>query len=74
MCYSVNNVLHLQRQKCVTTLKVCHLRGIRLNMICTIRDVDCCAHKKSFNTAIPVRNLGPYMRVHYCTDIVHILV
>ena len=33
----------------------------------------CCAHKKSFNTAIPVRSLGPYMRVHYCTDIVHIL-
>ena len=38
-------------------------------MICTIRDVDCCAHKKSFNTAIPVRSLGPYMRVHYCTYI-----
>ena len=37
-------------------------------------DVDCCAHKKSFNTAIPVRSLGPYMRVHYCTYIVHILV
>ena len=43
-------------------------------MICTIRDVDCCAHKKSFDTAIPVRSLGPYMRVHYCTYIVHILV
>ena len=26
-----------------------------------------CAHKKSFNTAIPVRSLGPYMCVHYCT-------
>ena len=26
------------------------------------------------NTAIPVRSLGPYMRVHYCTYIVHILV
>ena len=25
-----------------------------------------CAHKKSFNTAIPVRSLGPYMYVH-CT-------
>ena len=48
--------------------------GFRLNMICTIRDVDCCAHKKSFNTAIPVRSLGPYMYVHYCTYIVHILV
>ena len=24
-----------------------------------------CAHKKSFNTAIPVRSLGPYMYVHY---------
>ena len=23
-----------------------------------------CAHKKSFNTAIPVRSLGPYMYVH----------
>ena len=33
-----------------------------------------CAHKKSFNTAIPVRSLGPYMYVHYCTYIVHILV
>ena len=33
-----------------------------------------CAHKKSFNTAIPVRSLGPYMYVHYCTCIVHILV
>ena len=28
-----------------------------------------CAHKKSFNTAIPVRSLGPYMYVHYCTYI-----
>ena len=28
----------------------------------------------SFNTAIPVRSLGPYMYVHYCTCIVHILV
>ena len=27
-------------------------------MICTIRDVDCCAHKKSFNTAIPVKRRG----------------
>ena len=43
-------------------------------MICTIRDVDCCAYTKSFNTAIPVRSLGPYMCVHYCTCIVHILV
>ena len=25
-----------------------------------------CAHKKPFNTAIPVRSLGPYMYVH-CT-------
>ena len=33
-----------------------------------------CAHKKSFNTAIPVTSLGPYMYVHYCTYIVHILV
>ena len=33
-----------------------------------------CAHKKSFNTAIPVGSLGPYMYVHYCTCIVHILV
>ena len=33
-----------------------------------------CAHKNSFNTAIPVRSLGPYMYVHYCTCIVHILV
>ena len=33
-----------------------------------------CAHKKSFNTAIPVRSLGPYMYVHFCTCIVHILV
>ena len=33
-----------------------------------------CAHKKSFNTAIPVRSLGPYMYVHYYTCIVHILV
>ena len=33
-----------------------------------------CAHKKSFNTAIPVRSLGPYIYVHYCTCIVHILV
>ena len=33
-----------------------------------------CAHKKSFNTAIPIRSLGPYMYVHYCTCIVHILV
>ena len=33
-----------------------------------------CAHKKSFNAAIPVRSLGPYMYVHYCTCIVHILV
>ena len=33
-----------------------------------------CAHKKSFNTAIPVRSLGPYMYVHYCTCIAHILV
>ena len=33
-----------------------------------------CAHKKSFNTAIPVRSLGPYMYVHYCTCIVYILV
>ena len=33
-----------------------------------------CAHKKSFNTEIPVRSLGPYMYVHYCTCIVHILV
>ena len=32
-----------------------------------------CAHKKSFNTAIPVRSLGPYMYVHYCTCIVHFL-
>ena len=24
-----------------------------------------CAHKKSFNTAIPVRSLGHYMCVHY---------
>ena len=30
--------------------------------------------KKSFNTAIPVRSLGPYMRVHYSTYIAHILV
>ena len=30
--------------------------------------------KKSFNTAIPVRSLGPYMCIHYCTYIVHILV
>ena len=33
-----------------------------------------CAHKKSFNTAIPVRSLGPYIYVHYCTCIVHFLV
>ena len=33
-----------------------------------------CAHKKSFNTAIPVRSLRPYMYVHYCTCVVHILV
>ena len=33
-----------------------------------------CAHKKSFNTAILVRSLGPYMYVNYCTCIVHILV
>ena len=33
-----------------------------------------CAHKKSFNTAIPVRSPGPYMYIHYCTCIVHILV
>ena len=33
-----------------------------------------CVHKKSFNTAIPVRSLGPYMYVHYCTCIVHVLV
>ena len=33
-----------------------------------------CAHRKSFNTAIPVRSLGPYICVHYCTYIVHILV
>ena len=33
-----------------------------------------CEHKKSFNTAIPVRSLGPYMYVHYCTCILHILV
>ena len=33
-----------------------------------------CTHKKSFNTAIPVRSLGPYMYVHYCTCIVHIVV
>ena len=33
-----------------------------------------CAHKKSFNTAIPVRSLGPYTYVHYCICIVHILV
>ena len=33
-----------------------------------------CAHKKSFNTAIPVRSLGPYMYVHYFTCIIHILV
>ena len=33
-----------------------------------------CAHKKSFNTAIPVRSLGPYMYANYCTCIVHILV
>ena len=33
-----------------------------------------CAHKKSFNTAIPVRSLGPYICLHYCTYIVHILV
>ena len=33
-----------------------------------------CAHEKSFNTAIPVRSLGPYMYVYYCTCIVHILV
>ena len=33
-----------------------------------------CAHKKSFKTAIPVRSLGPYIYVHYCTCIVHILV
>ena len=26
-----------------------------------------CAYKKSFNTAIPARSLGPYMYVHYCT-------
>ena len=25
------------------------------------------SHKKFFNTAIPVRSLGPYMCVHYCT-------
>ena len=31
-----------------------------------------CAHKKPFNTAIPVRSLGPYIIVHYI--IVHILV
>ena len=30
--------------------------------------------QKSFSTAIPVRSLGPYMYVHYCTYIVHILV
>ena len=29
---------------------------------------------KDFNTAIPVRSLGPYMYVHYCTCILHILV
>ena len=29
-----------------------------------------CAHKKSFNTAIPVRSLGPYMCVHYCMSVV----
>ena len=28
-----------------------------------------CAHKKSFNTAIPVRSLGPYMCVLGCTKI-----
>ena len=33
-----------------------------------------CAHKKSFNIAIPIRSLGPYMYVHYFTCIVHILV
>ena len=33
-----------------------------------------CAHKKSFNTVIPVGSLGPYMYAHYCTCIVHILV
>ena len=33
-----------------------------------------CAHKKSFNTVIPVRSLGPYMYVDYCTCTVHILV
>ena len=27
-----------------------HLLGIRLIMICTIRDVDCCAHTKSLLT------------------------
>ena len=46
-------------------------------MICTIIYRGCgllCAHKKSFNTAIPVRSLGPYMYVHYFTYIVHILV
>ena len=48
--------------------------SLTLSLICTIRDVDCCAHKKSFNTVIPVRSLGPYMRVHYCTYIAHILV
>ena len=30
-----------------------------------------CAHKKSFNTAIPVRSLGPYMYVQYCTMYMH---
>ena len=33
-----------------------------------------CAHRGSFSTAVPVGGLGPYMYVHYCTCIVHILV
>ena len=42
-------------------------------MRCTIRDVDCCAHKKSFvHSNTVVRSLGPYMRVErlymHCTD------
>ena len=51
------------------------LRNVTQSLFLTLSlSLSLCAHKKSFNTAIPVRSLGPYMYVHYCTYIVHILV
>ena len=82
-CRMVSTVLHFYYK----TLIIYILYYLDFKILSFVRDSSyydmyykgcglLCAHKKSFNTAIPlpVRSLGPYMYVHYCTCIVHILV